>query len=86
MKGGKILVCWHCWHKIENTNRKLKTNIKCKNIHQYISKGSVGFCVRYVILEECCKCKKKRIYYCEDYQVDRGLSYLSFEDSPLNIN
>lgn len=68
--------CWHCWHHIDGTRRKLKSNNGCKESNPYIS----GSCVRYIMKQRCCKCGKVKdtpIY--RDYQIDRGLSYPDYE-------
>jgi hypothetical protein len=69
--------CWHCWHHIEDTRRKLKSKNKCKQSNPYITKD---ISVQYVMKERCCKCGKVRdtdIY--KDFNVQRGLSYPDYE-------
>lgn len=68
---------FHCWHKIEGSERKIKSNRKCQLSNPYIAPG--GY-VLYTIRYKCCECGKEKesdIY--RDYQVDRGLEYLERE-------
>ena len=75
-------MCWHCWHHIEGSRRKIKSNNRCTRSNPYVSNNHV----KYVMLQECCKCGKKRITTIyRDYQVDRGLEYPSIDEDPLSI-
>lgn len=70
-------LCWHCWHHIDGTRRKLKSNNKCKESNPYI----IGGHVKYIMKKQCCKCEKIKdtpIY--RDYQIDRGLSYPDYQE------
>ena len=66
--------CWHCWHHIEGTRRKIKIkNKKCRDSSLYITNE---ISVQYIMKERCCKCGKVRdtdIF--RDFDVQRGLKY-----------
>jgi hypothetical protein len=74
--------CWHCWHHIDGTRRKLKSNNKCKDSNPYIFSNFIDSShIKYIMKERCCKCEKVKdtdIY--RDYQIDRGLSYPDYEE------
>lgn len=63
----------HCWHKIENSERKLKGNSKCQKSDIYVCDGRY---VKYTIQEQCCVCGKvhESIIY-RDYDIVRALKY-----------
>jgi hypothetical protein len=74
-------ICFHCWHGVKGTRRKIKLKNSCRQRNPYISKDNY---VYYIMLEECCKCNKKRkspIY--RDCDIDRALEFPSLEDEPL---
>jgi|CZCB01.1.fsa_nt_gi hypothetical protein len=65
--------CWHCWHHVDGTRRKLKSNSSCKESDPYIADNLY---VKYIMKKRCCKCGKiKNTEIYRDYQIDRGLSY-----------
>lgn len=64
---------FHCYHKIEGSERKIISNSKCKERSPYIANGCY---VLYTIMRKCCVCgkiKESPIY--KDYQINRGLEY-----------
>lgn len=70
-------ICFHCWHHVEGSRRKLKAKNKCKSSNPYIEKEYVN----YIMKERCCKCGKVRntdVY--QDYRVGRGLEYPNYEE------
>lgn len=70
-------MCWHCWHHLEGTRRKIKSDSTCNRSNPYISSSWADSPhVKYIMKKECCKCgiiKDTEIY--RDYQIDRGLEY-----------
>lgn len=76
-------ICWHCWHHIEDSRRKLKSNSRCKESNPYISEGIISSPhVRYIMKKRCCKCGKiKDTDVYGDYDISRGLSYPNYEES-----
>lgn len=74
--------CWHCWHHIDGTRRKLKAKNKCKESNSYISGGGLKAPhVKYIMKKRCCKCGEIRntdVY--EDHDIQRGLSYPNYEE------
>lgn len=63
---------FHCYHTIDDTQRKMKSWSKCKESDPYIC----GDHVKYTTKQECCICGKERISpIYRDYQIDRGLKY-----------
>jgi len=66
---------FHCWHKIEGSERKIKSNSKCQKSDQYIQNGSY---ILYTVQQQCCICGKVQespIY--RDYDIFRASKYKS---------
>lgn len=68
---------FHCWHHVEGSRRKLKSNSKCKENDPYIANGCY---IKYKMIERCCICGKTRetLVY-RDYDIQRGLTYPDYE-------
>ena len=69
--------CWHCWHHIDNTRRKIKNPFRnCKESDPYVSEDHI----KYIMQKRCCKCGKiKETDIYRDYQINRGLEYPPYE-------
>jgi hypothetical protein len=69
-----IKLCWHCWHYLQDTRRKIKPSFhnKCKLEDPYVSNDHV----KYIVIERCCKCgKEKESPIFRDYDIRRALAY-----------
>ncbi len=71
-------LCWHCWHHIEESRRKIKAHNSCRELGPYVAYNHV----KYKMKKHCCKCGKVKdteIY--ENYDIQRGLTYPNYEDN-----
>ena len=65
---------FHCWHKIEDSERKIPYHTRCKIKKQpeFIHKDYIECTIKY----KCCICGKiKRSNILRDYDIKRAIKY-----------
>ena len=71
---------FHCWHKIENSERKIPFNTRCKLVAQPRYVRGSGY-VDYTIRQKCCICgKERKSTHYRDYDTRRAKEYKVDED------
>ena len=65
----------HCWHKIKNSEIKIKQNTKCQEQSLYTTYINGYFCITYNYEEKCCICGKIRHQIGYDYNINRALNF-----------
>jgi hypothetical protein len=69
----KIMHIFHCWHKVDGSERKIPYKTKCKlQKSQFVHDGHIDYTIQY----KCCVCgkvKESSIY--RDYNISRAEEY-----------
>lgn len=80
-------MCWwifgHCWHKVANSERKLRYDGKCKLHNPFTCEDRTGKYIMVGITEVCCLCRKYRYACYKEYNLKKADKYAVVENNDV---